>query len=108
MFGDRPSGKPTKLALAEGGAPLWTAEKACLIDEYIHRFLLVTRHGVYLDLSPARSEWTTPKAGRSDACSSDERQGIRRSVTTPSATRIRHWSYPGLVDTFGLSSPVLR
>ena len=50
MFGERPSGKPTRLTLAEGGAPLWTAEKASLIDEYIHRFLLVTRHGVYLDL----------------------------------------------------------
>ena len=50
MFGDRPSGKPAKLTLAEGGAPLRTAEKASLIDEYIHRFLLVTRHGVYLDL----------------------------------------------------------
>ena len=50
MFGDRPSGKPTRLTLAAGGVPLWTAEKASLIDEYIHRFLLVTRHGVYLDL----------------------------------------------------------
>ena len=50
MFGDRPSGKPTKLKLAESRAPLWTAEKASLIDEYIHRFLLVTKHGVYLDL----------------------------------------------------------
>ena len=44
IFGDRPSGKPTKLTLAEGGAPLRPAEKASLIDEYIHRFLLVTRH----------------------------------------------------------------
>ena len=50
IFGDRPPGKPVKLTLAEGGAPLWTAEKASLIDEYIHRFLLVTKHGVYLDL----------------------------------------------------------
>ena len=50
MFGDGSSKKLTKLKLAEGGAPLWTAEKASLIDEYIHRFLLVTKHGVYLDL----------------------------------------------------------
>ena len=50
MFGIRPSGKLTKLKLAESGAPLWTAEKASLIDEYIHRFLLVTKHGVYMDL----------------------------------------------------------
>ena len=48
MFGDGPSKKLTKLKLAEGGGPLWTAEKASLIDEYSHRFLLVTKHGVYL------------------------------------------------------------
>ena len=50
MFGVRPSGKLTKPKLVESGAPLWTAEKASLIDEYIHRFLLVTKHGVYMDL----------------------------------------------------------
>ena len=50
MFGDRPRGMLNKLKLAESGSPLWTAEKASLIDEYIHRFLLVTKHGVYLDL----------------------------------------------------------
>lgn len=33
-----------------GGAPLWTADKSRLIDEYIHRFLVITKHGVYLDL----------------------------------------------------------
>ena len=49
MFGVRPSGKPTKPKLVERGVPLWTAEKACLIDEYIHRFLLVTKHGVYME-----------------------------------------------------------
>ena len=37
MFGDRPSGMLSKLMLAESGSPLWTAEKASLIDEYIHR-----------------------------------------------------------------------
>ncbi len=30
--------------------PLWTVHKASLIDEYIHLFLVVTKHGVYLDL----------------------------------------------------------
>ena len=49
MFGERPSGKPARLTLAEGGAPLWTAEKASLIDEYIHRFLLVTKHGIHME-----------------------------------------------------------
>ncbi len=44
----------------EISAPLWTADKAALIDEYIHHFLLVTRHGVYLDLfaGPQRAEDT--------------------------------------------------
>ena len=32
------------------GAPLWTVDKSRLIDEYIHHFLMVTKHGVYLDL----------------------------------------------------------
>ena len=31
-------------------APLWTADKSRLIAEYIHHFLLITKHGVYLDL----------------------------------------------------------
>lgn len=29
---------------------LWTAQKSLLIAEYVHRFLLVTHHGVYIDL----------------------------------------------------------
>ena len=48
MFGVRPSGKPTKPKLVESGVPLRTPEKAPLIDEYIHRFLLATKHGGYL------------------------------------------------------------
>lgn len=31
-------------------APLWTIDKSRLIDEYLHHFLMVTKHGVYLDL----------------------------------------------------------
>ena len=42
--------KPRKPGLDEVRVPRWTADKSSLIDEYIHRFLLVTRHGVYLDL----------------------------------------------------------
>ena len=34
----------------EPRAPLWTSDKSRLIDEYIHHFLMVTKHGVYLDL----------------------------------------------------------
>ena len=49
-FSARPQGKLTKPKLKKSGAPLWTAEKASLIDEYIHLFLLITKHGVYVDL----------------------------------------------------------
>ncbi len=40
--------KPPAVKPMEGH--LWTASKSKLIDEYIHRFLLVTKHGAYLDL----------------------------------------------------------
>ena len=49
-FSEHPPGELTKPKLKKGGPALWTAEKAALIDEYIHLFLLVTKHGVYLDL----------------------------------------------------------
>ena len=59
-FSADPPGKRTKLKLQESGPALWTAEKAALIDEYIHLFLLVTKHGVYVDLfaGPQRVEDT--------------------------------------------------
>ena len=47
-----PQGKlkaPAKRPTVDGRR-LWTADKASLIEEYIHRFLMVTKHGVYLDL----------------------------------------------------------
>ena len=46
----RGESKPSMQAPVEVGPPLWTADKALLIAEYIHHFLLVTKHGVYLDL----------------------------------------------------------
>ena len=49
-FSAQPQGKLTKPKLQKSGRGLWTAEKAALIDEYIHLFLLVTKHGVYVDL----------------------------------------------------------
>ena len=61
LFGQPPKkSKEDKHKPVEAGSPLWTAEKAALIDEYIHLFLLVTKHGVYLDLfaGPQRSEDT--------------------------------------------------
>ena len=54
LFGDlRPAGRPRPHARqppVDIEAPLWTIDKSRLIDEYIHHFLLVTKHGVYLDL----------------------------------------------------------
>ena len=83
MFGDGPSKKLTKLKLAEGGAPLWTAEKASLIDEYIHRFLLVTKHGVYLDL------FAGPQRADDLESWSVRRVLVRRTEGSPS---IRHYA----------------
>lgn len=34
-------------------SPLWTTDKAALVASYIHHFLFVTKHGVYLDLFAA-------------------------------------------------------
>lgn len=53
MFGDLRSARPRPRANrppVDIEAPLWTIDKSRLIDEYIHHFLLVTKHGVYLDL----------------------------------------------------------
>ena len=53
MFGDLSPERPRPRARTQPvdiGAPLWTVDKSRLIDEYIHHFLLVTKHGVYLDL----------------------------------------------------------
>lgn len=59
-FSAEPPGGKTKLKLQKSGPALWTAEKASLIAEYIHLFLLVTKHGVYVDLfaGPQRVEDT--------------------------------------------------
>ena len=50
VFDAHPPGELTKPKLQKSERALWTAEKAALIDEYIHLFLLITKHGVYLDL----------------------------------------------------------
>ena len=53
LFDDLRFGKPRPRARKQPvdiGAPLWTIDKSRLIDEYIHHFLLVTKHGVYVDL----------------------------------------------------------
>ena len=54
LFGDlQPAGRPrphVRQPPVGIEAPLWTIDKSRLIDEYIHHFLLVTKHGVYLDL----------------------------------------------------------
>jgi three-Cys-motif partner protein len=42
------TGKPMRFRPLS--APLWTASKAALIARYLHYFVLVTRHGTYIDL----------------------------------------------------------
>ena len=81
LKGDEP--KPPMRAPVEVGAPLWTADKALLIDEYIHLFLLVTKHGVYLDL------FAGPQSG-----SGDEYWAVRRVLErrTGGGPSIRHYA----------------
>jgi three-Cys-motif partner protein len=49
LFGDLPppSGKPIKFTPAR--KPLWTENKAKLIERYLFYFVLVTKHGAYID-----------------------------------------------------------
>jgi len=37
------------------GLPVWTDSKARLIERYLHYFVLVTRHGIYIDGFAGRS-----------------------------------------------------
>ena len=59
-FSAESPGELTRPRLEKSGPALWTAEKSALIDEYIHLFLVVTKHGVYVDLfaGPQRVEDT--------------------------------------------------
>ena len=59
-FNAESPGELTGPRLEKSGPALWSAEKSALIDEYIHLFLLVTKHGVYVDLfaGPQRVEDT--------------------------------------------------
>ena len=53
LFGDAGPGTSRSRARdlqSDIATPLWTAYKSRLLDEYIHHFLMVTKHGVYLDL----------------------------------------------------------
>lgn len=50
LFPDLPGGvAEPEITFAPGTRILWTHTKARLIEEYIRLFLLVTRHGVYID-----------------------------------------------------------
>ena len=52
LFGPVPAQPPKKKkkATQELTGHLWTEQKSVLIAEYLHRFLIVTRSGAYLDL----------------------------------------------------------
>ena len=82
-FSAESPGEFTRPRLEKSGPALWTAEKSALIDEYIHLFLVVTKHGVYVDLfaGPQRVEDTESWSVR--------RVLERRTVGNPS---IRHFA----------------
>ena len=48
LFDIPPSVAPESLA-ALGGARIWTENKASLIARYLYYFVLVTKHGTYVD-----------------------------------------------------------
>ncbi len=66
--------------LAELRAPLWSEDKADLIAEYIHRFLFVTKHGVYLDLFAGPQREDNPDAW-------SVRRVLERRTSGPAMTR---------------------
>ena len=74
---------PARKSPVDIEAPLWTIDKSRLIDEYIHHFLLVTKHGVYLDL------FAGPQHARDTENWSVRRVLERRTEGNPS---IRHYA----------------
>lgn len=52
LFGEVPhEPQPSKRRAVVAGVPaLWTAQKSTLISEYLHRFLILAKSGVYIDL----------------------------------------------------------
>ena len=66
-------------------APLWTSDKSRLIAEYIHHFLMVTKHGVYLDL------FAGPQHD-SDMENWSVRRVLKRRTGGPGIPMIRHYA----------------
>ena len=90
LFSDlRPAGKPrphVRQPPVGIEAPLWTIDKSRLIDEYLHHFLLVTKHGVYLDLFAGRNTQLTPRIGPSGGFWNGAPRATLPFVTTRCAT----------------------
>ena len=45
---ERPS-EPTEIRFDQSEHPVWTENKANLIEQYLHLFVLLTKHGTYID-----------------------------------------------------------
>src|ERR1700730_4253148 len=55
-----PAEKPLKFAPAH--RPIWTENKAKLIERYLFYFVLITKHGAYIDGFAAPQDSTNPDA----------------------------------------------
>src|SRR5215472_6031632 len=49
LFGDLPERRVDEAKIKRLRYPVWTENKARLIERYLYYFVLVTRHGTYID-----------------------------------------------------------
>ena len=63
LFDIEPSVAPEALARL-GGAKIWTENKAKLIERYLYYFVLVTKHGTYVEASLVRRTSSIRRTGR--------------------------------------------
>ena len=91
LFGSQTAqaAKKERPRLSPIGHHLWTENKAALIDEYIHLFLVITKNGVYLDL------FAGPQSEHYDDNWSVKRVIERRSPGSPS---IRHYAWNDVME----------
>jgi hypothetical protein len=49
LFPDLPAPAPKPLKFKPARHPIWTENKAKLIERYLYYFVLITKHGAYID-----------------------------------------------------------
>jgi hypothetical protein len=59
-----PAAKPLKFKPARH--PIWTENKAKLIERYLFYFVLITKHGAYIDGFAAPQAYNKPERNRAD------------------------------------------